>query len=230
MCWIWKNWFLWATLTPTTINFQLKVEFGEFTKALLLWWKKEVKTLYILLGSIVTSVVVVWLSEDPYLNTTRLWHMWLGHMAERLHALSKQCLLYGQKTQKFNFCEHCVFDKQHKSFFLVQCSQDKRHIGLQPFKCLGSLLGSIERWSILSLWLMIIPKKFICILSNIRAMCLLPSSSRRLCSNSKQQRRWSALVPTTEWSFVSLSLNSSAKIKELWGIIQFITQHNIMEL
>ena len=51
---------------------------------------KKVNTLYILQGSTVTGDVVVSISEDPDLDTTRLWHMRLGHMSEReLHVLSK---------------------------------------------------------------------------------------------------------------------------------------------
>ena len=38
----------------------------------------------------VTDAAAVLMSEDPDLDTTRLWHMWLGHMSEReLHVLSK---------------------------------------------------------------------------------------------------------------------------------------------
>jgi len=79
---------------------------------------KKVNTLYILQGSTVTDDAAVSMSEDPDLDTTRLWYMRLRHMSERgLHVLSKQGLLCGQKTGKLDFCEHCVFGKQHKVSF-----------------------------------------------------------------------------------------------------------------
>ena len=57
---------------------------------------KKVDTLYILQSSTVTGNAPVSMSEDSDLDTTRLWHMWLGHMSERgLHVLSKQGLLCG---------------------------------------------------------------------------------------------------------------------------------------
>ena len=44
---------------------------------------KKVNTFYILQGSTVTGDAAVSMSEDPDLDTTRLWHMQLGHMSER---------------------------------------------------------------------------------------------------------------------------------------------------
>jgi len=79
---------------------------------------KKVNTLYILQGSTMTGDAAVLVLEDPYLDTTRLWHKRLGYMSEReLHVLSKQGLLCGQKTGKLDFCEHCVFRKQHRVSF-----------------------------------------------------------------------------------------------------------------
>jgi len=55
---------------------------------------KKADTLYILQGSTVIGDDVVSMSEDSDLDTTRLWHMRLGHMSEGgLHMLSKQGLL-----------------------------------------------------------------------------------------------------------------------------------------
>ena len=46
------------------------------------------------------------------LSKTELWHMRLGHVSERgLIELEKQELLCGDKIQKLNFCEHCIFGK-----------------------------------------------------------------------------------------------------------------------
>jgi len=51
---------------------------------------KKVNTFYILQDSMVTGDVAVSMSEDPDLDTTRLWHMQLRHMSERgVHMLSK---------------------------------------------------------------------------------------------------------------------------------------------
>ncbi|KAK3023698.1 hypothetical protein RJ639_044308 [Escallonia herrerae] len=46
-------------------------------------------------------------------DTSKLWHMHLGHMSERgMDVLSKQGLLGSMKTEKLDFYEHCVFRKQ----------------------------------------------------------------------------------------------------------------------
>ena len=74
---------------------------------------KKVDTLYILQGSTVTGDVAVSMSEGPDLDTTRLWHM----SEIGLHVLSKKVLLCGQKIRKLDFCEHCVFGKQHRVSF-----------------------------------------------------------------------------------------------------------------
>jgi hypothetical protein len=69
--------------------------------------------LYFLQGSTVTGSAAVSSSDDPDSDTTRLWHMRLGHMSERgMTILSKRGLLCDQKTGSLDFCEHCVFGKQ----------------------------------------------------------------------------------------------------------------------
>lgn len=74
--------------------------------------------LYFLDGSSVTGVAGVSSSDDLDSDTTKLWHMRLGHMSERgLSVLSKRGLLSGQCTGKLNFCEHCVFGKQTRVKF-----------------------------------------------------------------------------------------------------------------
>jgi len=68
-----------------------------------------VNTLYIFQGSTVTGDATVSMSEDPDLDTTRLWYVRLGHISKReLHVLSKQGLLCDQKTGKLDFSEHCI--------------------------------------------------------------------------------------------------------------------------
>lgn len=71
------------------------------------------RNLYILKGSTVTGTVDM--STFSELDTTKLWHMRLGHMSEKdLSILSKRGLLDGQSTGKMKFCEHYVFGKQKK--------------------------------------------------------------------------------------------------------------------
>ena len=81
-------------------------------------WKK-INGLYTLQGSTVTGAVGVAVStSESIIETTRLWHMQLGHMSERgLTILSKRGFLDGQKIGKLDFCEHCVFGKQCKVKF-----------------------------------------------------------------------------------------------------------------
>ena len=49
-------------------------------------------------------------------DTTRLWHMRLGHAGENaLQSFIRQGLLNGAKTCKLEFCEHRVLRKQIRS-------------------------------------------------------------------------------------------------------------------
>ncbi|KAK2986648.1 hypothetical protein RJ640_011726 [Escallonia rubra] len=70
-------------------------------------------SLYLLQGSTVTVTAVAASSSDIDSDTTKLWHMRLGHVSERgMDMLSKQGLLGSKKIGKLDFCEHCVFGKQ----------------------------------------------------------------------------------------------------------------------
>ena len=71
------------------------------------------KNLYFLDGQTVTGSVAVSNNfEDDESDTSRLWHMRLGHVGEKaLQSLVKQGKLKGAKTGKLNFCEHCVLRK-----------------------------------------------------------------------------------------------------------------------
>ena len=77
--------------------------------------------LYFLDGSTVTGRVAVSTSsssEDDASDTSKLWHMRLGHVGEKaLQGLVKQGLLKGAKTGKLEFCEHCVLGKQTRIKF-----------------------------------------------------------------------------------------------------------------
>ncbi|KAL2607982.1 hypothetical protein R1flu_026555 [Riccia fluitans] len=51
----------------------------------------------------------------------KLWHRRLGHMSEKgMEVLRKQDLLFGLKSSKLEFCEHCVFGKHKRSAFSVE--------------------------------------------------------------------------------------------------------------
>ncbi|KAH9727035.1 Integrase catalytic domain-containing protein [Citrus sinensis] len=52
------------------------------------------------------------------LDTTKLWHVRLGHAGEKsLQTLMRHGLLQGTKTCKLNFCEHCVVGKKTRVKF-----------------------------------------------------------------------------------------------------------------
>ena len=85
--------------------------------ALVVMKEKKINGLYTLQDSTVTSATTVSTSKS-IIETTRLWHMRLGHMSERgLTILSTRGLLDGQKMRELDFCEHCVFGKQCKVKF-----------------------------------------------------------------------------------------------------------------
>ena len=75
--------------------------------------------LYFLDGSTVTGSASVSSSPNQITSdSSRLWHMRLGHAGEKaLQGLVKQGLLKGAKTGKFDFCEHCVLGKQTRVKF-----------------------------------------------------------------------------------------------------------------
>ncbi|KAK2988999.1 hypothetical protein RJ640_013990, partial [Escallonia rubra] len=69
-------------------------------------------------SSTVTGATTTTSSSDIDSDTTKLWHMRLGHMSERgVDVLRKQGLLGSKKTEKLGFCEHCVFGKQYRVKF-----------------------------------------------------------------------------------------------------------------
>ncbi|KAM1197580.1 hypothetical protein ACFX1Q_009862 [Malus domestica] len=59
-------------------------------------------------------------------DTTRLWHMRLGHAGEKaLQGLVKKGLLKGATTCKLDFYEHCVLGKQTRVKFGTAVHQTK---------------------------------------------------------------------------------------------------------
>ena len=72
--------------------------------------------LYYLNGSTVTGQVAA--STDSDEDSTRLWHMRLGHAGEKsLQTLARQGVLKGARTCKLEFCEHCIIGKKTKVKF-----------------------------------------------------------------------------------------------------------------
>ena len=54
---------------------------------------------------------------EPDLDSTTLWHMWLGHMGEhKMMRLHKRRLLKGIKTCKLKFYKYCIFEKKMVKF------------------------------------------------------------------------------------------------------------------
>lgn len=95
-------------------NGTLKVLFGAWV---VMKATRQIK-LYFLKGSIVVggANTVVDKLEEVASDTTRLWHMHLGHVGENaLQRLMKQGLLKGAKTCKLEFCEHCVLGSKLES-------------------------------------------------------------------------------------------------------------------
>ncbi|KAM1003335.1 hypothetical protein ACFX2C_003672 [Malus domestica] len=75
--------------------------------------------LYFLQGNtVIGGAAVTEAADADSSDTTRLWHMRLGHAGEKaLQGLVKQCLLKGAKACKLEFCEHCVLGKQTRVKF-----------------------------------------------------------------------------------------------------------------
>ena len=83
------------------------------------------RNLYFMQGSIVTGETAVSETVEDA-NTTKLWHMRLGHAGEKaLQGLVKQGLLKGAKTDKLEFCDHCVLGKQTRVKFGTAVHQTK---------------------------------------------------------------------------------------------------------
>ncbi|CAL8167989.1 unnamed protein product [Prunus armeniaca] len=79
----------------------------------------RLNNLYFLSGStIIGRSVVTKATYADITDTTRLWHMRIGHAGEKaLQGLVKQGLLKGVKACKLEFCEHCVLGKQTRVKF-----------------------------------------------------------------------------------------------------------------
>ena len=100
----------------TMKNGILKVSYGAFV-ALRAARKRN---MYFLDGSTIVGEATTAsnITREVASDTTRLWHMRLGHASENaLKSLIKQDLLKGTKACKLKFCEHCVLGKQTRVKF-----------------------------------------------------------------------------------------------------------------
>ncbi|KAH9726277.1 Integrase catalytic domain-containing protein [Citrus sinensis] len=87
----------------------------EFThRAMVILQGVRRHNLYYLKGGITDEANIV----EAYSDTTKLWHVQLGHVGEKsLQTLMRHGLLKGTKTCKLNFCEHCVVGKKTRVKF-----------------------------------------------------------------------------------------------------------------
>ena len=93
----------------------------KITKGVLMVIKgQKVSTLYRLIGNTVVEGVAVIISVESSTNDTKLWHMRLRHIGEHgMLELHKRNLLKGVKICKLDFCEDCVYGKQHRVSFKI---------------------------------------------------------------------------------------------------------------
>lgn len=71
---------------------------------------------YILLGKTICNSFALF--GKHVTDKCMLWHRRNDHTSEKgLHHLSKQIILYGDKVDTLDFCDHCVLGKQHKLSF-----------------------------------------------------------------------------------------------------------------
>ena len=76
---------------------------------------ERVANLYRMKGSIIAGDASVSTEKE---DTTRLWHMRLGHISERgLQLLHKKGALSGIKSCKLDLCEFCILGRQRRVSF-----------------------------------------------------------------------------------------------------------------
>jgi len=76
--------------------------------------------IYKLLGSTVVGGVHFVESHDDNDDSTKLWHMRLGHLSEHgMTELHNRNLLHCVKTCKLDFCKFCVLGKQTRLSFMT---------------------------------------------------------------------------------------------------------------
>ena len=86
--------------------------------------------LYRLIRNTIVGRVVVTTLVQSSIDNIKLWHMRLSHIGIRgMLKLHKRNLLKGVKTCKLNFCEYCVYGKQHRVSFKTGSHTSKGILG-----------------------------------------------------------------------------------------------------
>ena len=101
----------------------------KITKGVLMVMKgQKVRTLYKLIWNAVVGRVAITTLVESSTADTKLWHMRLGHIGEHgMLELHKRNLLKGVKTCQLDFCEYCVYGKQHRVSFKT-CSHTSKGV------------------------------------------------------------------------------------------------------
>jgi len=83
---------------------------------------ERVRNLYSMIGSVIVGDASAAAAEKG--DTTRLWHMCLGHMSEKgLQVLHGKGVLPGIKSCKLDFCEFCIMGRQRRASFSTSKSK-----------------------------------------------------------------------------------------------------------
>jgi hypothetical protein len=93
--------------------------------------------LYFLRGTTLSGNANVAYSKVYDSDATNLWHLRLGHMSKTgMLELCKRGLLDGQRIDKLEFCEHCLW-QANKSEVWHCYSQHKRYIRVYSLRFVG---------------------------------------------------------------------------------------------
>jgi hypothetical protein len=85
----------------------------------------KIQGLHILEGS--TVIAHASIASVDTLDTTKLWHLRLGHVSEKgFVELAKLGFLENEKLNKLDFCDNCTLGKQHKVKFGVGVHKSSR--------------------------------------------------------------------------------------------------------
>ena len=119
------------------VNRGIKVTKGSMTLK-----EKWTANLYKMTGSIIIGNASAITEEE---DTTRLWHMRLGHINERgLQVLHKRDALSGIKYCKLNLCNFCIMGGQRRVAFSTSQNKTKGLLDLIQMNVWGpSLVASI---------------------------------------------------------------------------------------
>ena len=82
--------------------------------------------LYFLLSKTEIGISVAATAETDPIDQTMLWHRRLGHISEKgLYYLNKEKVFGKDIISKVDFCENCIFGKQHRLSFNLRTHKAK---------------------------------------------------------------------------------------------------------